>query len=471
MLLLFYLLGLLCSVLQAQDVSVTNKLTSMIGTDVTLPCTFSSTDPIVRVTQIMWMKGNAKLAVYNPQHGTHVEDTTHFQMVDQSANSATLKISGVRYTDEGEYLCEVTTFPGGNVKATTSMTVKAMPQNSAEANTKVVAGDQEQVVATCNSVNGRPPARITWYAAIPGNVSNNMVNNTDGTYTVVSQYLLTPSWTADGMPVTCIINYESTDYNIPLKLSVQYTPVVTIEGFDDNWHLNRNGVYLTCNGKGNPPPTSYTWKTADGSPLPASVRAKDNVLYVDEVDERVNRSFLCEVTNALGSRASRQDVLVREHAMQTQTNAGAIAGGVIGGILVLLLVAAIIFFVIKRGGLQSKKDRGTYNSKPRAFGTGKQSEQFTYQDDGELDKPLKSGVPMRDSGLSPSLGDEDYDDEEAEEERMKYKVLEDDEEEERFNEVGPMLQLRPHHPIDSYLDDDMESQTDGSIISRTAVYV
>lgn len=49
----------------------------------------------------------------------------------------------------------------------------------------------------------------------------------------------------------------------------------------------------------------------DGSPLPASVRAKDNVLYVDEVDERVNRSFLCEVTNALGSRASRQDVLVR----------------------------------------------------------------------------------------------------------------------------------------------------------------
>lgn len=156
-----------------------------------------------------------------------------------------------------------------------------------------------------------------------------------------------------------------------------------------------------------------------------------------------------------------------EHAMRTQTNAGAIAGGVIGGILFLLLLAAIIFIVIKRGGLQNKKDRGTYNPKPRVFGTGKPTEQFTYQDDGELDKPLKGPVPMRDSGLSPSLGDEDDD----EEERMHYKVLEDDEEEERFNEVGPMLQLRPHHPIDSYLDDDMESQTDGSIISRTAVYV
>ncbi|XP_040290177.1 nectin-2 isoform X2 [Bufo bufo] len=467
--LFFLLLGLLCSVLQAQDTSiyVTDKVTGIIGKEVILPCKFTSKNPSVRVTQIMWLNSTGSLAVFSPILGTHLHDPARFQLVDPSNTSVTLKISPVVYTDEGEYVCEVTTFPGGNVKATTTLVVKAISQNSAEANSGVVAGDQEAAVATCKSANGRPPSRITWHTTIPGNVSNTMINNTDGTYTAVSQYLIIPTWTADGMPVTCIINSESTDYPIPLKLSIQYAPVVTIEGYDDNWHLHRNDVFLTCNAKGNPPPMSYTWKTADGSPLPASVRAKDNILYVDQVDERVNRSFICEVTNALGSRASRQDVFVRERAMQTQTNAGAIAGGVIGGILVLLLLAAIIFIVIKRGGLQSKKDRGTYNSKPRAFGTGKSTEQFNYQDDGELDKPLKGPVPMRDSGLSPSLGDEDDD----EEERMKYKVLEDDEEEERFNEVGPMLQLRPHHPIDSYLDDDMESQTDGSIISRTAVYV
>ncbi|XP_056398387.1 nectin-2 isoform X1 [Hyla sarda] len=464
--LFFLLLGLLCSVLQAQEVSVTSKLTGIIGKEIVLPCTFTSTDSSVKVTQIMWMHGSTSLGVYSPHLGIHLSNPSHFQLVEPSNTSATLKIYPVVYTDEGEYTCEVTTFPGGNVKATTTMVIKAIPQNSAEANPGVVASDQVQAVATCKSANGRPPSRITWHASIPYNESTDMVNNTDGTYTVVSKFLITPTWIADGMPVTCIINDDSSDYPIPLKLSVQYSPVVTIEGFDDNWHLHRNGVYLTCNGKGNPPPTSYTWKTADGSPLPASVRAKDNVLYVDEVDQRVNRTFLCEVTNALGSRASRQDVFVREHAMQPQTNAGAIAGGVIGGILVLLLLVAIIFIVIKRGGLH-KKDRGTYNPKPRVFGTGKPTEQFTYQDDGDLDKPLKGPIPMRDSGLSPSLGDEDDD----EVERMKYKVLEDDEEEERFNEVGPMLQLRPHHPMDSYLDDDMESQTDGSIISRTAVYV
>ncbi|XP_063798672.1 nectin-2 isoform X1 [Pseudophryne corroboree] len=462
---LFLLLGL-CAVLQAQQVSVKDKLTGFIGQEVILPCTITNQDPNVHVSQIMWMKDGVNVVAYSPVLGTHPSDAAHFQLLEPSENNATLRILNVRATDEGEYVCEATTFPHGNRNAATALTVKAMPQNSAVVSSGVVAGDQEQVVATCRSANGRPPPGITWQTSLAGNVSNTVTNNSDGTSTVVSQYLTKPTWTADGMPILCIINYESTETPIPLKLSVQYPPMATVDGFDDNWHLNRKGAYLSCVGRGNPPPTSYTWKTADGSPLPSSVRAQNNILYVDEVDERVNRTFLCVVTNALGSREFRQDVFVREHAVLAQTNAGAIAGGVIGGILFLLLLAAIIFIVIKRGGLQNKKDRGTYNPKTRVFGTGKPSQEFTYQDDGELDKPLKSSGPMRDSGLSPSLGEE-----EEEEERMKYKVLEDDEEEERFNEVGPMLQLRPHPQHDSYLDDDMESQNDGSFISRTAVYV
>ncbi|XP_073458234.1 nectin-2 isoform X1 [Aquarana catesbeiana] len=460
------LLGPLYTVIQAQEISVNDQKTGIIGQEIDLPCTISSNDPNVHVSQIMWEKGGNSIAVYSPQHGTHISDPKTYQLINPSQNSATLRISSVRAINEGEYSCEVTLFPSGNRKATTKLAVIAVPQNSAEANSEATANGEEQTVATCRSSSGRPPSLITWQTSLPGNITTTMTNNTDGTYTVVSRYVLTPTSQADGMPITCNINHESTMIPIPLKLSVKYPPEVTVEGFDDNWHLKRNGVYLTCSAKGNPPPTSYIWKTIDGSPLPSTVRVKENILYVDEVDERVNRSFLCEVTNALGSRAYRQDVLVREHAMQTQANAGAIAGGVIGVILVLLLLAAIIFIVIKRKGLHGKQDRGTYNPKTRVFGTGKPSQEFAYQDDGELDKPLKGPGPMRDSGLSPSL-EEDED----EEERMKYKVLEDDEEDERFNEVGPMLQLRPHPQINSYLDDDMESQTDGSIISRTAVYV
>ncbi|XP_068097525.1 nectin-2 isoform X1 [Hyperolius riggenbachi] len=461
-----YLLLLLCAGLQAQ-VNVQEKLTGLIGQEVILPCTFRSNDPNIRVSQIMWMKDGRSVAVYSPQHGTHVTDNS-FQLLEPSQSSATLRIMQARAKDEGDYTCEVTVFPDGNLKAISSLVVKAQPQNSAQANTEAIANGEEQTVATCKSANGRPPSQITWQTSIPGNVTTTMTNNTDGTYTVVSQYALIPTSYANELPINCIINHDSTDTNIPFKLSILFPPEVTIEGFDDNWHLKRSRVHLTCSAKGNPPPTMFTWKTADGSPLPSTVQQKGNILYVNEVDLSVNTSFLCEVTNALGSRAYRQDVLVREHAVETQTNTGAIIGGVIGVILVLLLLAAIVFIVIKRKGLHSKQDRGTYNPKTRVFGTGKPPQEFTYQDDGELDKPLKGPVPMRDSGLSPSLGE---DDDEEEDERMKYKVLEDDEEEERFNEVGPMLQLRPHPQIDSYLDDDMESQTDGSIISRTAVYV
>ncbi|CAH2319008.1 nectin-2 isoform X2 [Pelobates cultripes] len=453
------------SVLQAQELRVNDKVTGNLLQEALLPCSFVSADQNARVSQAIWFKDGANIAAYSPALGIKVKDSDRIQFVNPSDTSTPLRITKLLASDEGKYTCEVSIFPEGNFKGTTQLNVQAVPQNSANV-VQVVAGDQEMTVATCTSANGRPPAQITWQTSVPGNVTTDMTNNTDGTYTLISNYRITPTWTADGEKITCTVTHDGKETAIPLKLSVQYTPVVTIEGYDDNWHLNRKGASLTCNAQGNPPPTIFKWTTANGSPLPPSVHVNGKILYVDQMDENVNTTFKCEVTNAIGSRASQQEVLVREHAMLTQTNnAGAIAGGVIGGVLVLLLLAAVIFIVIKRNGLHSAKGRGSYSPKTRVFGTGKPSQEFNYQEDSELDRPLKGTIPPRDSGLSPSLCEED------DEERMDYKVLEDEEEEEKFNEVGPMLQLRPHPQVGSYLDDDMESQTDGSIISRTAVYV
>ncbi|XP_075046838.1 nectin-2 isoform X2 [Mixophyes fleayi] len=355
----------LCAVLQAQQVLVRDQLTGIIGQEVILSCMITSKDPNMHVSQIMWMKDSLNLATYSPHLGEHLSDTTRFKMINPTQNNVTLSILQVRASDEGEYVCEVTTFPDGNRKATTTLTVKAVPQNSAEANYGVVANDQEQVVATCKSANGRPPSRITWLTSLAGNVSTIMTNNSDGTSSVVSQYLLTPTWNADGMSITCVINYESTETPIPLKLSVQYSPMGGVEGFDGNWHLNRNGVYLTCNGRGNPPPTSYIWKTADGSPLPASVRIKDNILYVDEVDERVNRSFLCEVTNALGSREFRQDVIVIEKPNTSGAGAtGGIIGGIIAGIVGVAVVGTVIMICRQQRRNATTKDEEEFEGPP-----------------------------------------------------------------------------------------------------------
>ncbi|XP_053308681.1 nectin-2 isoform X2 [Spea bombifrons] len=340
--LLWLVLCGLCGVLQAQDVTTKDKVTGMLGGEVILPCTFTSNDPSVHVSQVIWRRDGVNMAAFSPQHGTHVQDNVRIQFVDPTQTSAAIRITKLLAADEGEYVCEVTTFPAGNRLATTRLTVQATPQNSAAA-VSVVAGDQEMTVATCKSANARPPSRITWQTTLNGNVTTDTTNNTDGTFTTISNFRITPAWTADKAKITCVITYESKETQIPLVLSVQYSPVVTIEGYDDNWHLNRNGAYLTCNAQGNPPPTEFTWKTADGSPLPESVHAKGNILYVDQVDERVNKTFLCEVTNALGSRAGHQEVVVRE---KPNTSGAGATGGIIGGIIAAIVGLAVLGTVL-----------------------------------------------------------------------------------------------------------------------------
>lgn len=68
--------------------------------------------------------------------------------------------------------------------------------------------------------------------------------------------------------------------------------------------------------------------------------------------------------------------------------------------------------------------------------------------------------------------------------RRKFDMDESTEEEERYDHFGggsgnilpPTYHVRRGHgggeeKMDAYLDDDMESQKDGSVISRTAIYV
>ncbi|XP_072281364.1 nectin-2 isoform X2 [Pyxicephalus adspersus] len=400
--LLLLLLGLLCTVIEAQQISVNDKVTGTLGQQVNLPCTISSNDPNIRVSQIMWEKGGSSIAVFSPQHGTHVSEPTNFQLIEPSASSATLRLPSVRAADEGNYTCEVTFFPAGNRKATTKLVVSAMPLNFAQANTEAIANGEEQTVATCRSSNGRPPSQISWQTSLPGNVTTTMTNNTDGTYTVVSRYVMTPTSQADRMPITCVITHESVEVPIPLKLSVMYPPEVTVEGFDDNWHLKRNGVFLTCSAKGNPPPTSFIWKTTDGSPLPPTVRAKDNMLYVDEVDERVNRSFICEVTNALGSRAFRQDVLVREKP--NYSGAGA-TGGIIGGIIAAIVGIAVLVTVIlicrQQQKNQTAKDDEEFEGPPAYKPPPPSVKLHIEKSDEEL--PLKSVLPPSESTDSQEM--------------------------------------------------------------------
>ncbi|XP_042296547.1 nectin-2 isoform X2 [Sceloporus undulatus] len=464
-------------VLLAQRVKVLDEVTGYLGKEVVLPCTFEMSTPNIKVSQVSWGKeaGGKKqnVAVYHPELGPSYPmngEGTHIRFRTPSLGDATLVINPLRMTDESTYICEFATYPLGNEDGATHLVILANPTNTAEAQ-EVKVGNQEQPVATCTSANGKPPARITWQSGLGGNASTSQVTNADGTVTVSSQYKMVPTKEANGQRITCIIEHKTLaqpEY-IPVTLSILYPPEVTIEGYDDNWYLSRNEAMLICSAKGNPLPTQFTWSTSSG-PLPKTVEVQGDRLVVRNVDASVNTTFICQATNRVGQVATEQVVFVRDQPARRQSgSAGALAGSIVGGILALAILGAIVTVFFLRRRRRHRGTKGSYDPKTRVFGNG--TAPPPTRDFAELDRPLKA-APGR--GRNEMEDEEDeYDEEEREGQRpppygyAAHHRLED--EEERFDQLGPMLRLgsTPH----GYEYDDMESQHDGSIISKTAVYV
>ncbi|KAI4890322.1 hypothetical protein NFI96_002936 [Prochilodus magdalenae] len=184
-----------------------------------------------------------------------------------------------------------------------------------------------------------------------------------------------------------------------------------------------------------------------------------------------------------------------EARVAEQSNAGVVAGAIIGVLLALLLFGALIFVLVSRNRRQQQGYRGNgkakaepYDSVARLFGSGS-NKNGTNGNNGNNNTPIYRG----DAGLSekaanhgmhpggvalletaPTAQDILLSREMDEAERRKFDELEEDDERyDHFTAGGTILQLRPHDQdvAGGYLDDDMESQRDGSVISRTAVYV
>uniref|UniRef100_A0A8C3HMV2 Nectin cell adhesion molecule 2 n=1 Tax=Chrysemys picta bellii TaxID=8478 RepID=A0A8C3HMV2_CHRPI len=425
-------------------------VTGYVGDEAMLQCLFPATSPDIKVSQVTWMKemGGKKqnVAVYLPDHKPNfpLDNSGRIRFLNVSLQDATLIIQPLRMSDEGTYVCEFATYPHGNEDGVTTLSILARPTNTAESR-KVVAGNTTIPVAVCTSANGKPPAQIKWLSTLPGNFNASEMTNGDGTVTVTSQFNMVPTAAADQQQITCVISQRTlaAPENIPVVLSVLYPPQVTIDGYDDNWYVSRSEAVLRCAAKGNPKPTQYSWSTPSGT-LPPTVQVQGDRLVVQSVDVAVNTTFICQVTNSVGTTRVEQTVLVRGECagvLPWWLRMGAVAGGLVGGILALALLGALVFFLLRRRRARPPL-KGVYDPTTRVFGNGATP--------GE-------GAPGERPGPYSYPGQRH-----------------EEEEEERLDEVGPMLRLSAHpgHGASSgYEEDDMESQHDGSIISKTAVYV
>ncbi|ETE59647.1 Poliovirus receptor-related protein 2, partial [Ophiophagus hannah] len=443
-------------VVLAQQVTVHHEVTGYLGKKVVLPCSIALTGPDVKLSQVTWVKEiggrRQNVAVHHPIHGQNYpmeKNSRRIRFLVESLTDATLVIEHLLMTDEGTYSCD------------------------AEA-LEVKASNVEQPVAVCTSANGKPPARVTWQSRLNGNSSAKQTNNSDGTVTVTQHYTMIPTKEANEQQINCLVEHVALPQaeSFPVRLSILCelrlwrlrevvprslsldAPEVAIEGYDDNWYLTRSDAVLICSARGNPTPVDFSWTTSSGQ-LPKSVEVQGHRLLVKRVDYTVNTTFICQATNRVGQVATQQIILVRDQPVKSQSrNVGALAGGIVGGILALAVLGIIVFFILRHRHPRASK--GSFDPKARALGNG--TAQPPTHDFTELDRPLKPATGRK---LEEDEED-DYREEVTREERRHppygYAPRHREDEEERFDQLGPILRFSPNPH--GYEYDDMESQHD-----------
>uniref|UniRef100_A0A667I4A3 Ig-like domain-containing protein n=1 Tax=Lynx canadensis TaxID=61383 RepID=A0A667I4A3_LYNCA len=310
------------------------RVRGFLGDTVELRCKLPPLEHKVQVTQATWTRRTAagddlNVAVFHPTQGSSFPEPGRLEFVaarpGEELRDASLALRGLRAEDEANYTCRFAMFPDGSKSARTWLRVLAQPENAAETE-EVPPGPlslEPVPVARCVSRGGRPPARISW-SYPDGKANDSLVpGHLPGTFDVISLLTLTPSSQADGQNVTCKVEHESFKEAVLLSvtLAVPYPPEVSISGYDDNWYLGRSEATLNCDVRSKPEPTGYDWSTTRG-PLPPSAEAQGSHLLIRTVDESINTTFICHVTNALGTGQAEMTVLIRAEPHEEEPQPG-----------------------------------------------------------------------------------------------------------------------------------------------------
>lgn len=366
--LLLALLALTCARSGADSpvvVQAPEQVRGFLDETVTLPCSLQPLDPGVRVTQVTWMRRKPSgrfysVAVFHPTQGPSYPEQGRLRFTTAQAGASelldgSLTVSGLLAEDEDNYTCEFATFPQGSGSARTWLRVLAKPQNQVEA-LEVQVSMEPVNVARCVSTGGRPPARISWSSDLDGRGNTTQTPGLlPGTFDVTSLLTLTPSSQLSGKVVTCTVEHESFEGPVllPTNLTILYPPEINISGYDGSWYLGQKKATLYCNVRSNPKSTRYDWSTTTGS-LPPTAEAKGSSLLIHTVDKSVNTTFICRVTNALGTSQAEQNILLKE---PSEDGSQELPYKIIIPIVVLLVlaVAAIVaYFVRNRKGRQNR---------------------------------------------------------------------------------------------------------------------
>ncbi|XP_051782947.1 nectin-3-like isoform X1 [Erpetoichthys calabaricus] len=396
--LLFFIYHLAGAV--SDRVIVDPHITAVLGKNITLICKVFVVEAL---TQISWEKvqngSTQTLAVYNPSYGISIDEPYQQRMSFKSPSNrdATIILEDVRFTDTGEYICKVTTFPSGNSQSSTTVSVMVEPKvYVVKGSQPLIDGGNETIVAVCKAEKGKPAAEVTWESDVFGQSFQNLSTEPNETITVSNYYKWIPTRFAQGKQLTCVVRHPALEMEvrIPFVLNIKHAPEVGITGYDENWFVGRENVQLKCNVAANPPPTKYAWSRSDGE-WPSDLQSVNNTLIFSKpLHHNHSGTYQCEVTNEIGSSKKQRTIHILDPPPTTTLsttsrpfvasditslaatnrsqftsptleslhsgNLGSIIGGAVGGALFLILLIIVLGMCYMR---KRRTFRGDYYTK------------------------------------------------------------------------------------------------------------
>ncbi|XP_073460113.1 natural cytotoxicity triggering receptor 3 ligand 1-like [Aquarana catesbeiana] len=233
---------------QVRGLTVTEKdgpTEALRGENVTIPCLLSGV-PIplnLQILSVVWshrLQNGTEYKVYQFQGSHHQSwrNRSHMNDRDLQQGNASLSISNIQITDEGEYRCFVIATPDSGT-ATSILHVSVKPQTSMRYKRLIQVGFPGSVF--CNVSNFYPQeVKIRWVKHSKGIITSSsldedvsltkQIRNSDGTFNVVSDLTVRPdSRDEPGDVFFCIVSHRSLKKDIFLNFTMpKWSPVMEI---------------------------------------------------------------------------------------------------------------------------------------------------------------------------------------------------------------------------------------------------
>ncbi|XP_041849102.1 nectin-4 [Melanotaenia boesemani] len=324
------------------------SLRSLADSQTRFPCHYKETEG-EKVVQVTWYKelpdgskDNIITAHFTDGH-TEFGQYSHrvkFESTNPTENSALL-FPNTEVSDEGTYICHISTFPNGNFERRIVLTVWSLPISSLDLLT-LVEGQPFGVVASCRAV-GRPLPRLSWDTDLPGQSHN----RTSEAGAVSSHYSLHPLRSMNGKKLDCLVWHPGLDKprRISNRLVVNYPPDATISSSPGHWYLGLEKAELVCEGKGYPKPQNITWTRRDGA-LPDGVSViGEKLIFQRALRGSDSGIYECVVRNSVGVGTTEYTVTVAEKSISDYSTSDKlliIIGSAAGAALLILVIVILL---------------------------------------------------------------------------------------------------------------------------------